>query len=108
MGVAELPDMSIPTPSGVASVLHETRSDPSPLAKALELLERDVADAKHSCPAAVVDYFHRSPSVPIVWCDASRTGRSVQQIRVDSLDTQMLTGFRPPLKYGPAGEAITQ
>ena len=56
------------------------------MAKALELFERDIADAKRANSAAIVDILHRPPSGPIVTCQPSRIFWTMQQIGIDSLD----------------------
>ena len=52
---AELADVAVPAPGGVAAVLDEAGPDARRLAQAVELFERDVADAEQAGPAAVVD-----------------------------------------------------
>ena len=63
VGGAELPDVAVPAPGGVAAVLDEAGPDARLLAQALELFEGDVADAEQAGPAAVVDA-PPSPATP--------------------------------------------
>src|SRR5260370_3765971 len=113
VGGAELPDLKIPTPNGVASVLNDAGPDACLLPEALELFEGDVADPEQASPAAIADRFHRSPGLPVFRSQAYPLSGAVEQIGIDYLGAQMveragerLLDLGPDWRFRIVGQAV--
>src|ERR1043165_1787289 len=89
MSRTELPDLAVPTATGVASILDETRPHAGVFAQVVQLVERHVADAEHSGLSTPMYGFHRPPGLPVVGDQAVPLSGTVQQVRIDIVRAQM-------------------
>src|SRR5262249_32159301 len=90
IGRAEPPDATVPASDRIAPVLNEVEPDTCPLTQILELLQGDIADAEQACPAAVMDGFHRLPSLPVGCSQTDSLRGAVEHVAIDYLHAQVL------------------
>src|SRR5204862_299890 len=96
---AEAAHVTVPHRAREAAVLHEPRLYARLRAEQLELIERDVAHAEEARLLRVVQLLHRAPDVEIVLRQTMTTRRTMQHIRVDRVDLQMLERARKRLPH---------